>query len=351
MRHLIKSQPKWLVLLEALGLVGLIGVLDHVTGWEWSFLVPYAVPIVLVTWKLNLPTGFSFAFLCALTYWIADRESNPFHGSWGYALTAAAAWFYFSALVVAVRRVADQRESNRVYIKTLERTQQLEQEIIEIADQEKERLGRELHDGLCQTLAGISALSATLSRQVKGGDHCAALETAEEICQSLKTAIRGTRELARGLDPLGLDEIGLHGALSALTNSVQNLFKISCSFEYDRSLPRLNHTTEMHLFRVAQEALSNALTHSQTDRVEICLTAQDKQGRLSVRDEGVGLQVKPANPQGIGLRTMAYRARMIGASFSVQENERGVEVVCVFPIAPQGEPKLNINKNHVHPET
>jgi len=76
--EILLRQPPWLVLLEGLVLVGLIGWLDHVTGWEWSFFAPFALPIALVAWKLGRRLGFAFASLCAMTFWVAHIGSNPY---------------------------------------------------------------------------------------------------------------------------------------------------------------------------------------------------------------------------------------------------------------------------------
>ncbi len=219
----LRRQPQWLVLLEGLVLVGLIGWFDYATGWEWSFFAPFAVPIALVTWKTGRRLGLAFAVLCAIAFWVAHIGANPYRTGLGFGASVFGRWFYFSILAVAVAALKAKWELDRARIGTFERTQELEREILAIADQEKERLGRELHDGVCQTLAGISALSSTLSRKLAASPEAAASGDAAEITKYLHEAIRGTRELARGLDPVGLDEIGLDGALEALTVSVQVL--------------------------------------------------------------------------------------------------------------------------------
>ena len=232
----------------------------------------------------------------------------------------------------------------RIYATARDVTHQkrLEREVLEIVDREKERLGRELHDGLCQTLAGIAALCSSLARRLAAGslaDAAAASETAGEIAGLLNEAIAEARGLARGLDPVGLEEGGLGAALAALADNVGSLFRVACTFEGDPSFPRLRPEAEAHLFRIAQEAVHNAVAHARGSRIEIGLGREPQHGRepeyglLSVRDDGVGVPEEAPLRDGIGLHTMAYRSRLIGASLEVRRRRRrGTAVLCAFPL-------------------
>jgi signal transduction histidine kinase len=330
----LRRQPKWLVLVEALVLVGLIGWGDYITGWEWSFFAPFALPIILVTWKTGRRLGFGCASLCALAFWAAHIESNPYHTAFGFGLAVFGRWLYFSILAVAVAALKDKRELDRVRIATLERTQELEQENLEIADLERERLGRDLHDGLCQTLAGISALSTTLSKKLGSNSHVAASAEAAEITKLLKEAIGEARDLARGLGPVNLEKAGLGAALEVLAANVQDQFRVSCILKCDREIAKLGQEVEMHLFRIAQQAMHNALDHGKAERIEISLSARDGKGLLFVQDDGVGLPSEAPDSDGSGIRTMSHRAHLIGASLEIRRGmPRGVEVRCTFPLS------------------
>ena len=208
----------------------------------------------------------------------------------------------------------------------------LEREILEIADWEKERLGRELHDGLCQSLAGVAALSSALSRRLATTCESYASAAASEITTLLNETIGQARDLAHGLGPLDLNEAGLPGALQTLALSALHLFQTSCSAECTCSFPRLPRETEAHLFRIAQEAVHNAIAHGRADRIEISLNDKDGKGLLSVRDDGVGLPEGTTYGGGIGLYTMDYRAHLIEGSFEVRRLPRGSAVTCVFPL-------------------
>jgi signal transduction histidine kinase len=217
-----------------------------------------------------------------------------------------------------------------------------EREILEIVDREKERLGRELHDGLCQTLAGISALSSTLSRKLARSGapastaegQTAAADAAAEIARLLNEAIGEARDMARGLGAVGLSEGGLETALETLTLDVRHLFRASCTFVCDRPLGRLDREAERHLFRIAQEAVNNAVAHGKARRIEIRLGAQGGEGVLTVLDNGVGMPESLRPPGGTGLHNMAYRARLIGGRIEVRRRSRGgTTVLCAFPLS------------------
>lgn len=216
---------------------------------------------------------------------------------------------------------------------------QLEREILEISDRERDRLGRDLHDGLCQKLAGIAALSTALSRQL--GPHSEHGSVASEIASLLGQAVSEARDLARGLNPVNLDGSGLIGALDNLTANTQSLFRISCTFRCNRSLFWLGEEVETHLYRIVQEAVQNALSHGRATRIFVTLSFGVAKGLLIIRDNGTG--IKAGHKRGNGMHTMEYRARLIDASLSLRPvfsgHRRGTRVACVFSHS-SSNPKL-----------
>lgn len=210
----------------------------------------------------------------------------------------------------------------------------LEKEIVEISDHEKDRLGRDLHDGLCQNLAGIAALSTTLGRQLAALNAPAAA-AATEIAQLLNQAVAQARDLARGLNPVELDGIGLIGALDTLVRNIEAMFLISCTFCCKHRTFRLPAEIETHLYRITQEAVQNAVKHGRATRITVTLRLENGQGTLAIRDNGVGIPA--SSGPGNGMHTMNYRARLIGASLWLQALRRGTRVVCVFGLPPAPE--------------
>ena len=206
----------------------------------------------------------------------------------------------------------------------------------EIADRERERLGRELHDGLCQSLAGIAALASTLSKSLARNGESGPAAAADEIALLLKEAISEARDLTHSLCPIGLSDVSLRTALEILARNVSRAHGLSCSFDWDGPRLELARETKAHLVRIAQEAVHNAITHARSDKIDISLEYVGGLGRLSIRDNGVGLSDEYRSRVGIGLHAMHYRARAIGGSLSLARCPRGGTVVaCTFhlPVA------------------
>ncbi len=221
------------------------------------------------------------------------------------------------------------------------REKRLEREILEIVDREKEHFGRELHDGLCQNLSGIAALSSALSKRLEA-DSESISAAAAEITQLLNETIREARDLSRGLGPIGLRETGLQVALETLAVNTEQRFRVSCRLESDCPCLRLGQEVQVQLFRIAQEAVNNALTHGKAGHIDIRLTTKFGAGFISVRDDGVGLPLDRPKVDGIGLQTMVYRARLIGGLLKVRRrNQRGTAVTCAFPLREKARTSEN----------
>jgi signal transduction histidine kinase len=219
------------------------------------------------------------------------------------------------------------------------RQETLEREILAIADHERQRLGQELHDGLCQSLTGIAALTAALSRRLAANAAPGPAAAAAEIVCLLNQTIGEARDLAHGLCPVGLNAAGLADALDSLARNVSRGQGAFCAFVEDAGCPGLCPETTSHLVRIAQEAVRNAVTHGRADEIEIRLACVGGSGSLSIRDNGVGLPEQHRGDDGIGLHTMGYRARAIGGSLEVVAQPGcGVAVTCAFPLPSDDEP-------------
>lgn len=213
------------------------------------------------------------------------------------------------------------------------RQELLEREIVEVAELERQRLGRELHDGLCQSLAGIAALSSALSRNLAASGQPGPAAAADEIVRLLNETMGEARDLAHGFCPAALKGAALAGALETLAYNIRQIYQASCTFAMDSRCFGLRDETEAHLVRIAQEAVRNAISHGRADQIEIKLACLDGSGLLSIRDNGVGLGKAYGRHDGIGLHTMDYRARAISGSLTVARRpEGGTEVACTFPL-------------------
>jgi signal transduction histidine kinase len=147
-------------------------------------------------------------------------------------------------------------------------------------------------------------------------------------------SITQARNLARGLYPVRLETEGLEMAVRELASNLGQRFGIPCLVECPEPLPRLGESTGIHLYRIIQEAVTNAAKHSRTGQVVIHLGLKEGELCVSVSDDGVGIDHAGRNPLGMGLNIMEYRARMIGADLKITRREpRGTRVRCVVGIS------------------
>jgi PAS domain S-box-containing protein len=208
----------------------------------------------------------------------------------------------------------------------------LEEAILEISAREQQRIAQDLHDGLGQHLTGIAFMSKVLEEKLSDQSLPEAVEAAK-IVNMVNQAIDNTRQLARGLHPVTAEPLGLMSALKTWANEVEELFHIRFSFRCEKPLAIHDANLSTHLYRIAQEAVSNAIRHGKSRNIVIRLTSKNNVGMLTIQDDGDGFPKEPASPPGVGLRIMNYRADMVGGSLKVQPNqERGITVTCTFPI-------------------
>ena len=209
--------------------------------------------------------------------------------------------------------------------------QRLEHEILQISEREQQRIGRDLHDDLGQQLAGLSIMSAMLSRSLSAREAPEAPE-ATKISDLLKKTVAMTRSLARGLHPVAAEPDGLVSALHDLAARMTSLFNIGCQFECTGEVQVNDNTAATHLYRIAQEAVSNGFKHGQAKHVRIGLSAGAEALTLTVKDDGCGIGTLDPQRQGMGLRIMHYRAGMIGASLAIEKQPGGgTRVTCILP--------------------
>src|SRR5580704_1603095 len=208
----------------------------------------------------------------------------------------------------------------------------LEESILEISAREQRRIAQDLHDGLGQHLTGIAFMSKVL--QEKLSDQCLPeAEEAAKIVKMVNEAIDNTRQLARGLHPVAAEPQGLMSALKKWANEVEVLFQIHCSFQCDKPVYIHDANAATHLYRIAQEAVNNAIRHGKSKNIVISLAGRGATAVLTIQDNGTGFPKKPTSQPGVGLSIMNYRADMIGGSLKVQPNDSGgITVTCMFPI-------------------
>lgn len=217
----------------------------------------------------------------------------------------------------------------------------LEKEILEISTREQRRIGHDLHDGVCQQLAGIAYRLDILSDELEEKGVAESGE-ADRIGRLINDAVTQTRGIARGLFPVRLETEGLVAALEELAVNAGNLFKLSCHFVCEHAPPDIEQTAAIHLFYIVQEAVVNAARHAQGAQVVITLNQDHDRVVLTVADNGPGFRLDGAPRTGMGIRIMRYRARVIGATLDLKsEPGKGTQLTCLFHPAPKPAPKTN----------
>jgi signal transduction histidine kinase len=207
----------------------------------------------------------------------------------------------------------------------------LEQEVLRIGEQERQRIARDLHDDLGQQLTGVAILARTLATKIASRALPEANE-ARELADLVQGAISQSIALARGLDPLTEYGSDLSAALEALAQDGERRFRIHCRFQRRGTPAELDGTVAAHLYRIAQEAITNAVKHGPATRVDIELRQQDAALELVVVNDGKGARDPASFVKGRGLRIMEYRAKTIGAVLAIEASSRGgLQIRCTLP--------------------
>ena len=332
----LKQQPRAWLYAEALTLTIVIAFVDYITGPEVAIYPFYSIPILLMVWFGDMPSAIVISVLSTIAWWTVDRAvGHAYSREWLRMWDAVVKLMFFSLVLFAGWSVKRQRDEARARIELLERSEQLEKEIIEISEREQERIGRDLHDGVCQYLAAIGITASMLKHDVEKTSGSLAAKV-EELANHVRDAAARVRQLARGLSPVDRDEGGLESALEELASSTAKLTGISCSFVCPCPAPNLENTPAIHLFRIAQEAISNALKHGHANTVVIALDTGDGACSLRVSDDGFGFIPTITERKGMGLSIMRYRARTIGGTLEIHPNSpTGTVIACTIPISTE----------------
>lgn len=208
------------------------------------------------------------------------------------------------------------------FVRDISERKELEREILAIGDRERIRIGQDLHDDLGQQLTGVEFMCQTLEQTLsaKGFEEAGAVD---EIGRLIRSAIAHTRRLARGMSPVILDPGGLIPALGELAEMTAKQYQIKCEFSCPRTFPIDDEAAAGHLYRIAQEAIQNAMKHGKATKIDIGLTKTPERIALSIRDNGKGVPKKLPKHRGMGLRVMGYRAGLIGGSLAIQRPATG----------------------------
>ncbi|MGK0186613.1 MAG: PAS domain S-box-containing protein [Verrucomicrobiales bacterium] len=209
----------------------------------------------------------------------------------------------------------------------------LEKEVLDIAEQEQARFGQDLHDGLGQHLAGIEFMSQALEQKLTEAGLEAA-NAVRDIKDLIRNSITQTRDLARGLSPVVLQSKGLEAALRDLAGSISKRTGLDCVFESDAKFIVTHEKASIHLYRIAQEAVANAIKHGKATMISISLRNVARRLELRITDNGSGFAADFEEGKGMGLRGMKYRAGIIGGSLDIDMTPGPTAITCSVQLSP-----------------
>lgn len=219
-------------------------------------------------------------------------------------------------LLVAIRSILDRL--------------QIEQKIAEAVEQERHKWSRDLHDVVCQKFSSIQMMAALTSKHL-AADFSSDLPNVELIADMARQGIIDTKRLMNDLFPVELEVLSLEDAVSHLAANYEKVSEVKIEFHRPAKPLPVERTVAVHVYRIVQEGLSNAVRHGKPKRVEIRLAIRRGKMKLSIHDDGHGLHVENGGTRGFGLQTMRYRAHLIGGDFEIHSGKKkGTTLVCTW---------------------
>jgi signal transduction histidine kinase len=317
-----------------------IALADYFSEIRISLTVFYFVPILLAVAWLGVRAAIGVAIASILFKIIGDLVEAPDHSLplWGWwnagstLLVLLLVVWVFGNLLAVYRKLEDRvAERTREILDLSEHRRFLERELLTVSSNERNLMGQELHDEICQHLVGTTLAAQVLCQRLLQQDNALASD-AQAIIGLIESGIGKTRQLARGLL---LSEIAPDELPERLTELADEAGRsgVACRFRQSGNVIVADPATAAQLYRIAQEALRNAIRHAEASRVEVSLVGDWRNISLSVEDDGRGLpQEKPSS--GMGLPIMSHRAAYIGATLSLTQTAgQGTRMTCVLPHA------------------
>jgi len=318
----------------------LIGCVDYLSGNEISWSIVYVLPITLAAWYVGRGLAYSLS-VASVVLWILGEFASGLEVSswlvqvWNSAIRLAF-YYLFVGMLLYIRTLTIELE-DRVIGRTSElnreilERERLEHELLEIGERERRRIGYDLHDGLGQHLTGTSLALQVLCRKLTRRGLPEA-DDASKAVALIEEGIALSHKLAKGLQPVEMHAGGLMQALQESAAATSDMFSVACKFKCDAPILISDVSAADHLYRIAQEATSNAVKHGRATNIVITLEANEEGTVLRVADDGVGMSRTDAVETGMGLRIMRQRAKLIGAILEiVTSRDKGTMISCCLP--------------------
>ena len=219
-------------------------------------------------------------------------------------------------------------------VRDITQRRELERQIIETSTREQERIGQEIHDGLGQRLTAVTLLAKTLASKLDKAQRPEAKE-ALKLARQTEQTLLDSKNITQGLAPVGVSPERLVDALTALAEQTEQSTGVRCTFTGPDEPPVTDPVITAHLYRIAQEAVTNAARHGKPARIDIRLALQEQMARLSVYDDGNWDATPKNGPGGLGLHIMGYRAGILGGKLTVTpQSDGGTLMLCEVPLRP-----------------
>lgn len=337
MDHFLLPTSKAYLTIAILTIQVLLLYVDYVTGPWVPFGVFYLLSIYFAIKYLGSRAAYVITFfvVCAESYVRVKTIPADLHVwqiLWQF-ITSYSIYTLFCYLINS--QLVAQRHAEGIALHATNRAGEAEHKLLNIIEETQQRIGRELHDDLGQHLTGTAFMAQVLSQKLKeaGSDE---IVDAEKITLMLNQAISKTRNISHGLYPAELGEHDLSNMLRKFADHVEEIYSVTCDFFSDENLQAMNQETSVHLFRITQEAVSNAVKHGHATHIILRRSFMPSSQVLEILDNGCGLDTKiPIQANGLGVRSMRYRADLIGAVLDVSSRtEGGTQVSIRMPIKP-----------------
>jgi signal transduction histidine kinase len=328
------------LIVAGLLVLALIGLIDYLTGFELLFSVFYLLEVGLAAWFVGRGFGLIMSVLSVIV-WIGGDLAAGAH----YSNLVVPVWnavilmvFYFIVVWLLTRlrslhndlesRVAERTQALRHEMSERER---LEEQILQVSEREQQRIGHDLHDGLCQHLTATALAGQVLGERLAAKSLPEARD-AGHVVAMVEDGIDLARNIARGLYPVEMDAEGLMASFQQLAANLTKAAKVRCTFECDKPVLIHDDTVATHLYRITQEAVRNAIRHGKPKWIGINLSEAKDIVKLTIEDDGIGVPEDLKGNDGLGLRIMAHRASMIGGTCSIEPAPTGGSIVtCSLP--------------------
>ncbi|HUE37323.1 MAG TPA: sensor histidine kinase [Candidatus Acidoferrum sp.] len=338
-----EKRSKTFAMAVSVALVAVVGAVDYLSGYAIFFSAFYLLPVALAAWYGGGVYGIVISMLSVVAWLAGDIAAGAHYPSvfvpiWNGAI-GLTVYFVVVKALTSQRRLRDEleervRQRTTALTSEMQERARLEREILEISEREQRRIGHDLHDSLCQHLAATAMAGQVLGEKLAAKSSPEAAD-AREVVRLIEGSISLTRNLARGISPVEMETEGLVIALREFAANVSQLFKVDCRFDCESPPVISDAATATHLYRIAQEAVNNAIRHGKPRQIIVSLSEQKQQVDLTIEDNGAGLPDDWQKSRGMGTRIMAHRAAMTGGTFSIEPNPTGGTFVkCSIPASP-----------------